>query len=77
MQLQVLHDCFFKHAVKPPLTKLGDLYYEGKEFQQAKRNIKPGVLSDRLKEALGMGPLSPPPWLLNMQRSQCCSCCCC
>ncbi|CDI76121.1 splicing factor 3B subunit 2, putative [Eimeria acervulina] len=41
---QVLHDCFFKHAVKPPLTKLGDLYYEGKEFQQAKRNIKPGVL---------------------------------
>ncbi|CDJ68640.1 splicing factor 3B subunit 2, putative [Eimeria necatrix] len=35
---------------------------------QTKRNIKPGKLSDRLKEALGMGPLSPPPWLLNMQR---------
>ncbi|KAL8431633.1 hypothetical protein Efla_005692 [Eimeria flavescens] len=65
---QVLHDCFFKHAVKPPLTKMGDLYYEGKEFLQAKKNVKPGQLSERLKEALGMGPLSPPPWLLNMQR---------
>lgn len=65
---QVLHDCFFKHAVKPPLTKMGDLYFEGKEFLQAKKNVKPGHLSDRLREALGMGPLSPPPWLLNMQR---------
>ncbi|KAL8271793.1 hypothetical protein Esti_004302 [Eimeria stiedai] len=65
---QVLHDCFFKYAVKPPLTKMGDLYFEGKEFMLAKKNVKPGQLSERLREALGMGPLSPPPWLLNMQR---------
>ncbi|XP_026192441.1 splicing factor 3B subunit 2 [Cyclospora cayetanensis] len=44
---QVLHDCFFKHAVKPPLTKMGDLYFEGKEFLQAKKKAKPGQLSEK------------------------------
>ena len=30
---QVLHDAFFKHQTKPSLTPMGDLYYEGKEFE--------------------------------------------
>ena len=29
---------------------------------------KPGVLSEELRRALGMGESSPPPWLINMQR---------
>lgn len=65
---QVLHDCFFKYAVKPALTGFGDLYYEGKEFEKKNKNFTCGQLSDRLKQALGMGPLAPPPWLINMQR---------
>ena len=30
---QVLHDAFFKYQTKPQLTMMGDLYYEGKEFE--------------------------------------------
>lgn len=30
---QVLHDAFFKHQTKPNLTVMGDLYYEGKEYE--------------------------------------------
>jgi len=30
---QVLHDAFFKYQTKPKLTYLGDVYYEGKEFE--------------------------------------------
>ena len=30
---QVLHDAFFKHQTKPNLTRLGEIYYEGKEFE--------------------------------------------
>lgn len=29
---------------------------------------RPGMISDKLREALGMTPNSPPPWLYNMQR---------
>lgn len=29
----MLHDAFFKYQTKPELTALGDLYYEGKEFE--------------------------------------------
>eukprot|EP01068_Selenidium_serpulae_P017094 Selendium_serpulae@DN6347_c0_g2_i1.p1 len=32
------------------------------------RQFKPGQVTDRLKEALGMTGTGPPPWLLNMQR---------
>lgn len=28
---QVLYDAFFKHQTKPELTKLGELFYIGKE----------------------------------------------
>lgn len=30
--------------------------------------VKPGVLSEELRKALGMGDNTPPPWLINMQR---------
>ncbi|EOA17961.1 hypothetical protein CARUB_v10006376mg [Capsella rubella] len=68
---QVLHDAFFKYQTKPPkLSGLGDLYFEGKEFEVKVREMKmkPGVLSHDLKEALGMPQGAPPPWLINMQR---------
>jgi hypothetical protein len=29
--------------------------------------MKPGMLSQELKEALGMPEGAPPPWLINMQ----------
>ena len=32
------------------------------------RNAKPGILSEELRTALGMGDNTPPPWLINMQR---------
>lgn len=69
---QVLHDAFFKYQTKPKLTTLGDVYYEGKEFDQVKLRdqIKPGgMLSHELKQALGMPDGgAPPPWIINMQR---------
>jgi len=66
---QVLHDAFFKYQTKPRLTKFGDMYYEGKEFEVQMAEKKPGELSDKLRMALGMEhDLSPPPWLVNMQR---------
>ncbi|CAJ2648659.1 unnamed protein product [Trifolium pratense] len=64
---QVLHDAFFKYQTKPKLTSLGELYHEGKEFEVKLREMKPGMLSHELKEALGMPEGAPPPWLINMQ----------
>lgn len=34
--------------------------------------MKPGTLSQELKEALGMPEGAPPPWLINMQVSILC-----
>ncbi|WOG85203.1 hypothetical protein DCAR_0104391 [Daucus carota subsp. sativus] len=65
---QVLHDAFFKYQTKPKLTSHGDLYHEGKEFEVKLREMKPGMLSQELKDALGMPEGAPPPWLINMQR---------
>lgn len=68
---QVLHDAFFKFQTKPLLTKHGELYYEGKEFEVKMKEQRPGALSDELMAALGMpseGVPVPPPWLINMQR---------
>jgi hypothetical protein len=64
----ILHDAFFVHQRPPPLTAMGELYYEGKEYEAKLSNVRPGVLSDALREALGMGEGAPPPWLINMQR---------
>ncbi|VDL76360.1 unnamed protein product [Nippostrongylus brasiliensis] len=70
---QKLHDAFFKWQTKPPMTMMGELYYEGKEVETLMKDKKPGNLSDELRIALGMpvGPNAhkfPPPWLIAMQR---------
>ena len=65
---QVLHDAFFKFQTKPKMSKVGELYFEGKEFEMDLGGKKPGVLSEEVKEALGMSDDGPPPWLINMQR---------
>ena len=74
--VQVLHDAFFRFQTKPPMTRPGDLYYEGKEFEVKMKEKTPGQLSADLRSALGMADdLTPPPWLINMQRSvSTCSC---
>jgi len=51
---QTLHDAFFVHMSKPPLTTFGDVYFEQKEREMKFRQFQPGRLSDRLKKALGM-----------------------
>ncbi|KAI9142383.1 hypothetical protein BKA69DRAFT_1017699, partial [Paraphysoderma sedebokerense] len=69
LDYQKLHDAFFRWQTKPNLTRHGELYYEGKEFETKLKSVKPGApLSDELRKALAMPPLAPPPWLINMQR---------
>ncbi|KAJ3389792.1 Splicing factor 3B subunit 2 [Entophlyctis sp. JEL0112] len=67
---QKLHDAFFRWQTKPPLSLHGEMYYEGKEYETKMKFKKPGVLSQELRTALGMGddPTIAPPWLINMQR---------
>lgn len=69
---RTLHDAFFKHQTKPnQLTKFGDVYYEGKEFETRNKSKQIGQpLSKGLQMALGMSSVTlvPPPWLINMQR---------
>ncbi len=75
-----VHGCF--HGLAPvragattriPLCVvrlLASRYYEGKEFEVKMKEKTPGQLSDALRAALGMTEAtSPPPWLVNMQRS--------
>ncbi len=64
----MLHDAFFRHQTRPPLTGHGELYYEGREFEAAARRARPGQLSAELRDALGMAPGAPPPWLTAQQR---------
>ena len=65
---QKLYDAFFRFQVKPELTRFGEVYYEGKESEVDYQHFRPGDLSDATKEALGMPPGAPPPWLINQQR---------
>ncbi|KAF2397179.1 DUF382-domain-containing protein [Trichodelitschia bisporula] len=65
---QKMWDAFFKFQTKPELTRYGEVYYEGKEYEVNLRHLKPGELSEDLRKALSMPPGAPPPWLLNMQR---------
>lgn len=65
---QKLYDAFFRFQTKPDLTRFGDLYHEGKEWEADYRYFKPGEISDSLRDALGMQPGFPPPWLLQQQR---------
>lgn len=55
---QKLHDAFFKWQSKPQMTRMGELYYEGKEQEAQMREKKPGQLTDDLRIALGM-PVGP------------------
>ncbi|KAI0425338.1 hypothetical protein F5Y09DRAFT_102951 [Xylaria sp. FL1042] len=63
-----LYDAFFRFQDKPILTRFGEVYYEGKEYETDLRHLRPGELSDSLKEALSIPPGAPPPWLINQQR---------
>ncbi|KEG11268.1 putative spliceosome-associated protein [Trypanosoma grayi] len=47
------------------ISSFGDIFYEGRWLPRTQH--EPGVLSQRLRAALGMGPHSPPPWLYGMQ----------
>ncbi|KAI9313950.1 hypothetical protein BX666DRAFT_565525 [Dichotomocladium elegans] len=64
---QKLHDAFFKYPIHVRISRHGELYYEGKEWNDY---YQPGVLSETLRTALGMdnNADSPPPWLYSMQR---------
>ncbi|UKZ82189.1 hypothetical protein TrVFT333_009973 [Trichoderma virens FT-333] len=57
-----------RERTKPELTRFGEVYYEGKESEVDYQHFRPGELSDATKEALGMPPGAPPPWLINQQR---------
>jgi len=63
-----LYDAFYRRQTKPELTKYGEVYYEGKEYETNTVNLKPGELTEELRDALSMPPGHPPPWLINMQR---------
>ncbi|RMZ86688.1 hypothetical protein DV736_g6084, partial [Chaetothyriales sp. CBS 134916] len=65
---QKLYEAFFRFQTKPALTRYGEVYYEGKEFETNLKHLRPGELSDELTEALNMPAGAPPPWLINMQR---------
>ena len=65
---QKLYDAFFRHQTKPDLTRFGDVYHEGKEWEADYRVFRAGEVSEALREALGMQPGFPPPWLLQQQR---------
>jgi splicing factor 3B subunit 2 len=65
---QKLYEAFFVRQTKPELTRYGEVYYEGKEYETNLKHLRPGELSDELKEALNIPPGAPPPWLINQQR---------
>ena len=65
---QRLYEAFFRFQTKPELTRVGEVYYEGKEYETNMRHLRPGFLSEELKEALNMPPGAPPPWLISQQR---------
>ena len=50
-----------------PLTIHGDAYFENKELGLTKQKHRPGHLSEKLREALGMPEGAPPPWLIAQQ----------
>lgn len=68
LDYQRMYEAFFKHQTKPHLSKFGEVYYEGKELEAKQIKIKPGIMSEALKEALGMPVGAPLPWLLTMQK---------
>ena len=78
---QVLHDAFFKFQTKPQLTVMGDLYYEGKEYEarvgpfsllcpRTQANFPSGILSSVVYSAGQVQILVP--WLRRSRKSFCC-----
>ena len=65
---QILYDAFFKYQTKKRLTKLGEVYYEGKETDKRMSKYRPGKLSKNLRNALGISSSTIPPFVQNMQR---------
>ncbi len=65
---QILYDAFFKYQTKKRITKLGEVYYEGKETDKRMSKFKPGKLSRNLRNALGISASTIPPFVQNMQR---------
>lgn len=65
---QKLYEAFFRRQTKPQLTRYGEVYYEGKEYETNLRHLRPGEFSEELLEALNMPPGSPAPWLINQQK---------
>ena len=65
---QKLYEAFFRFQTKPELTRYGEVYYEGKEYETNLKHLRPGELTEELKEALNIPPGAPPPWLINQQR---------
>ena len=65
---QKLYEAFFRFQTKPELTRYGEVYYEGKEYETNLKHLRPGELNEELKEALNIPPGAPPPWLINQQR---------
>ena len=65
---QKLYEAFFRFQTKPEMTRYGEVYFEGKEFETNFKHLRPGELSEELKEALNIPPGAPPPWLINQQR---------
>jgi len=65
---QKLYEAFFRFQTKPELTRYGEVYYEGKEYETNLRHLRPGELSEELLQALNMTAGMPPPWLINQQR---------
>ncbi len=59
-------------ANKTKLTRLGDVFHEGKDTRSLRYDFVPGAMSARLKKALGMKEDSsvpqPPPWLIAFQQ---------
>lgn len=65
---QRLHDAFFKHQTAPPTLAFGHMYSEGRHLGQddALARLRPGIVSEALRNAVGFGE-GPPPWISLMQ----------
>eukprot|EP00767_Chilomastix_cuspidata_P003474 gnl/Chilomastix_cuspidata/3594.p1 GENE.gnl/Chilomastix_cuspidata/3594~~gnl/Chilomastix_cuspidata/3594.p1 ORF type:complete len:405 (+),score=183.95 gnl/Chilomastix_cuspidata/3594:28-1215(+) len=68
MDYEKLRLAFQDFDDKGVLTRAGELYEEGKEREASRFHFRPGVLSKKLRDALGMQPGTPPPWLPPMQK---------
>lgn len=68
MDYKKLHDAFFKFQTKPPLYGFGDLFYEGREMEdETLKRFRPGVVSEELRQALGVAKGMGMPWIGKMQ----------